>query len=112
MPLEQEQPTYNNTPPGFRLRHGLLGGHTDVVYSVAWAPDGSMLASGAGDNTIRLWDAASGTSLRVLEGHTNYVNSVAWAPDGSMLASGARDNTVRLWDAASGTPLRTLEGHT
>src|SRR5437667_379037 len=102
MPLEQEQPTYNNTPPGFRLRHGLLGGHTDVVYSVAWAPDGSMLASGARDYTIRLWDFETGKEKYILEGHTGNIDSVFFSPNSTFLASQSEDGTVRIWHLNTG----------
>jgi WD40 repeat protein len=60
------------------------------VNSVAFSPDGRLLASGSWDNTIRLWDAASGALLRTLEGHTNTVLSVAFSPDGRLLASASR----------------------
>ncbi len=67
------------------------------VQSIAFAPDGQTLASGALDRTVRLWRVADGVRLRTLEGHTREVNSVAFAPDGQTLTSGADDGTVRLW---------------
>ncbi len=87
-------------------------GHTASVWSVAWSPDGQQALSGADDNTVRLWEVASGRCLRVLEGHTDSVSSVAWSPDGQQALSAADDNTVRLWEVASGRCLRVLEGHT
>ena len=64
-----------------------LTGHSELVRSVAFSPDGSILASGSWDNTIKLWEVASGRELRTLTGHTSWVMSVAFSPDGSILAS-------------------------
>jgi WD40 repeat protein len=91
-----------------------LSGHTDSVCSVAFSPDGKILASGSWDDTIKLWDVATGTLLRTLQGHTDLVWSVAFSPDGKILASGSGwpDNAIKLWDVATGTLLRTLSGHT
>ena len=89
----------------------LLTEHTDGVSSVSFSPDGSILASGSWDDTVRLWDVETGMPFRTLEGHTDGVSSVSFSPDGSTLASGSWDDTVRLWDIETGVHLRTLEGH-
>ncbi|KAJ5718775.1 hypothetical protein N7488_004421 [Penicillium malachiteum] len=88
-----------------------LEGHSDSVGSVAFSPDGLTLASGSGDNTIKLWDTATGTQRQTLEGHSDWVGSVAFSPDGLTLASGSDDHTIKLWDTATGTQRQTLEGH-
>jgi formylglycine-generating enzyme required for sulfatase activity len=64
------------------------------------------------DQTIKLWDVASGVELRTLKGHSHYVTSVSFSPDGRQIVSGSADNKVKLWDAESGEELRTLNGHT
>src|SRR5262249_42731620 len=72
--------------------------HGAVVYGVAFSPDGTRLATGCKDNTIRLWDLTTYQQVCELRGHTDYVHAVAFSPDGTRLVSGSGDFTVRLWD--------------
>ena len=75
---------------------------------MAFSPDGNTIASGSSDKTIRLWDVASGNTIRTLTGHTTNVYSVAFSPDGNKIASGSSDKTIWLWDAVSGNTIHTL----
>jgi WD40 repeat protein len=71
------------------------------VYGLAFSPDGTRLAAGCRDNSIRLIDVASREQVAELHGHSEYVHAVAWSPDGTRLASGSGDYTVRIWDSLS-----------
>jgi uncharacterized caspase-like protein len=83
-------------------------GHSDPVYSVAFSADGKTLASGSWDNTIKLWELATGRELRTLTGHSSWVRSVAFSADGKTLASGSLDKTIKLWRVAGGELLASL----
>ncbi|HZO71232.1 MAG TPA: NB-ARC domain-containing protein [Ktedonobacteraceae bacterium] len=82
------------------------------ILSVAFSPDGELLAAGVANGEVRLWQADSGTPWRTFQGHKDWLRSVAFSPDGSIIVSGGEDYTVRLWDVNSGQCLKTLREHT
>jgi Tol biopolymer transport system component len=88
-----------------------LKGHSDEVMCVVFSADGQRIVTGSGDQTAKVWDAATGEELRTLQGHTGCLWGVAIASDGRRMATASGDRTAKVWDAATGQPLLTLKGH-
>jgi WD40 repeat protein len=89
-----------------------LRGHHGAVYGVALSADGSLLASGGADGTLRMWEVRSGRLVATLQGHSGLVRDVALAGDGRILASGGADGALRLWEPGTGQLQASLQGDT
>ncbi|HTL87810.1 MAG TPA: NB-ARC domain-containing protein, partial [Leptolyngbya sp.] len=81
------------------------------VWSVAFSPDGSVLAAGDTAGTIHLWNVLDSQKLLTCEGHQHWVCEVAFSSDGNLIVSASGDNTVKIWNAKTGDCLRTLTDH-
>ncbi len=94
---------------------GRLTGLAETVRSVAFSPDGSRLASGAGMPSrfgeVKIWDPVARELVRGWEGHTDCIYSVAFSPDGSVLATASYDRLIKLWEVKTGREIRTISGH-
>ena len=85
--------------------------HSSAVYSVASSPDGQRVLSSSSDDTIKLWDVATGRLLRTFVGHLSSVSAAVFSSDGERIISGSADRTLKLWHTATGHLVRNFEGH-
>ena len=91
----------------------VLNGHAREVWGMALSPNGSLLATASWDQTVRLWDTATGAVLRVIKFPSPRAAwRVAFSPDGALLAVAGQDQRAWIWDMASGAYLHELKGHT
>jgi len=110
--LKQEErvPNLSLPNPKISLVNTLLG-HTSSVRSLAISPDNTTIVSGSYDNTIKVWDLATGQLKATLTGHSSEIESVAISTDNSTIVSASGDKTVKVWDLKTGELKATLTNH-
>jgi mono/diheme cytochrome c family protein len=84
---------------------------TDIVLAVRFSPDGTRLAAGGADNTIRIYGIASGKRELLIEQHADWVTDIAFSPDGGRIASASRDKSARVFDTKTGAMQTAFLGH-
>jgi len=101
--------TSGHSPDSGRVSQRYLGRHAGLVVSLAFTPDGKIVASGGTDRKIKIWDVRSGTQLRDLAPLEGPVYSLSFSPDGNVLASGVHHHKIILWSTATWTPVCVLK---
>ena len=81
------------------------------VTSLAFSPDGKLLAAGCADGKVRLFDGRTGELKKVWDDDSARAMWIVFSPDGKTLVSQSSDKTVKVWDAETAKVLRTLQGN-
>jgi len=89
----------------------VLTGHDDEIWTVAFSPDGKLLAPGSLDKTARLWNVVTGACQQTLKEHTGLVYGAEFSPDGQQLVSVSKDGTGCIWSVKTGQRVAVLKGH-
>ena len=113
--LERIPEEDRNVEWGLAAREFEGSNHTWSGHNVrfsAISPEGTRLAGGGSNNTLKVWDAATQQEMLTMIGHAKPVVSVAFSPDGRRIVSGSEDNTAKVWDATTGQEMQTMIGHT
>ncbi len=87
----------------------MLRGHVGPIRALAFSPNGRSLVTGSSDNTVRIWDVASGQELKALPSHFGATRAVSFSPDGQFVATGGDDGTVGIWDVSTGKELKAMK---
>ncbi len=105
-----------NTATGKEIRS--MANHSNDIISIAFSPDGKLLATGSRDKTLKLWNLRTGRLIRAFQGkglpegmaHEGWVGGLAFSPDGKFLASGdvSLRSTIKLWDTKSGSEISKM----
>jgi len=88
-----------------------FNGHSDVVFSARFSPDGRQIVTSSFDTTARIFETHTGRCIHELRGHRFSVFCASFSPDGTQVITGSADGSAKVWDMASGAMLLDLSGH-